>query len=68
MMRCVGCEQAIRIWTRSDPGLYLRYHLFVAYLLDKKGISVPELLENDFRSDEIERELIVRQDVIRTSP
>ena len=54
-----------------DPvqsGLYLRYHLFVAFLLDKKGVSVPNLLENDFRSDEIERELIVRQDVIRTSP
>jgi len=51
-----------------DPvrsGLYLRYHLFVAHLLDKKGISVSELLENDFDSRAIERELIAPHGVKR---
>jgi hypothetical protein len=44
-----------------DPvrsGLYLRYHLLVAHLLDKKGVTVSELLEKDFDSQAIERELI----------
>jgi len=43
-----------------DPhrsGLYLRYHVLVAYLLIEKGISVPELFEDDFDAAELEREL-----------
>jgi hypothetical protein len=47
-----------------DPvrsGLYLRYHLLVAYLLDRKGASVDELLNMDFNSAAIERELMAGQ-------
>jgi hypothetical protein len=49
-------------------GLYLRYHLLVAHLLEKKGVSVSELLENDFDSSAIEREMIAPQGVKRESP
>jgi hypothetical protein len=47
-----------------DPirsGLYLRYHLLVAYLLDQKGVSPHDLLEEDFDQTAIERELMDRQ-------
>jgi len=43
-----------------DPissGLYLRYHLLVAYLLHDKRISVAELLEREFDVTNLEREL-----------
>jgi hypothetical protein len=43
-----------------DPqrsGLYLRYHLLVATLLDKRGISVPDLLAGPRSADQIEAEL-----------
>jgi hypothetical protein len=54
-----------------DParsGLYLRYHLLVAHLLDKKGVSVSDLLETEFDSDAIERELLFDPGVARSSP
>ena len=47
-----------------DParsGLYLRYHLLVAFLLDRKGVSHRDLLEKDFDSTAIERELLAGQ-------
>ena len=54
-----------------DParsGLYLRYHLLVAYLLDKKGVSPRELLERDFDSSTIERELLAYEVAPPASP
>jgi hypothetical protein len=44
-----------------DPkrsGLYLRYHLLVAYLLDKKGIGVDEMLNRDFDPAQLEAEIL----------
>jgi hypothetical protein len=44
-----------------DPkrsGLYLRYHLLVAYLLDHKGISADELLNRDFDQAQLEAEIL----------
>ena len=35
-----------------------RYHLLVAYLLDKKGISVHEMLDQAFDPAELEREIL----------
>jgi hypothetical protein len=43
-----------------DPqysGLYLRYHLLVAYLLDRNGVSVREMLTRDFDRTSLEREI-----------
>ncbi len=43
-----------------DPqksGLYLRYHLFVAYLLDSKKIGTGKLLENEYAAEGIAAEL-----------
>ncbi len=39
-------------------GLYLRYHLLVAYLLDQKGISVRDMLTQPFDPAELEREIL----------
>ena len=39
---------------RWGSGLYLRYHLLVAYLLDKKGWSVQELLEHPLEQRVVE--------------
>ena len=39
---------------RWRSGLYLRYHLLVAYLLDKKGWSLQELLEHPFDQKVVE--------------
>ena len=47
-----------------DPvrsGLYLRYHLLVAYLLEKKGLSARDLLQQDSDSTTIEHELLAGQ-------
>jgi hypothetical protein len=47
-----------------DParsGLYLRYHLLVAYLLDRKGVSVDDLLKRNLDCVAIERELMAGQ-------
>ena len=44
-----------------DPkrsGLYLRYHLLVAYLLDRKGISVGDLLTREFDPARLEAEIL----------
>jgi hypothetical protein len=54
-----------------DParsGLYLRYHLLVAYLLERKGVSPQELFEKDFDSSTIERELLAGQAPLPSSP
>jgi hypothetical protein len=44
-----------------DPlksGLYLRYNLLVAYLLDQKGIGVHEMLDRDFEPAHLEAEML----------
>jgi hypothetical protein len=44
-----------------DParsGLYLRYHLFVAYLLDRKRISVSDLFHQQFDAARLEDEIL----------
>lgn len=38
----------------KSSGLYLRYHLLVAYLLDKKGIGAREILSQAFDPAELE--------------
>jgi predicted RecB family nuclease len=46
-----------------DPlrsGLYLRYHLLVAYLLDRKGISVEEMLRQEFDPARLEEDILKR--------
>jgi hypothetical protein len=48
-----------------DPkrsGLYLRYNLLVAYLLDHKGISVRELLNQEFDPARLEEEILRGED------
>ena len=54
-----------------DPnrsGLYLRYHLLVAYLLIHRGISVHELLNGEFDPRELEAEILARDDHSAFSP
>jgi hypothetical protein len=58
-------EQATGQLRRGDremspelSGLYLRYHLLVAQLLDKKGISVKDLLSGRYSPDQIEDEIL----------
>jgi hypothetical protein len=44
-----------------DPkrsGLYLRYHLLVAYLLERKGISVGDLFSREFDPASLEAEIL----------
>ena len=44
-----------------DPlrsGLYLRYHLLVAYLLDRKGIAVSDMLRQEIDPGKLEREIL----------
>ncbi len=44
-----------------DPlrsGLYRRYHLLVAYLLDRKGVSVEEMLRQEFDPARLEEEIL----------
>jgi len=57
-------DKAIASYRRRDremspeqSGLYLRYHLLVAHLLEKKGISVAELLSGNHDQSRIEREI-----------
>jgi hypothetical protein len=48
-----------------DPrrsGLYLRYHLMVAFLLEKKGMPLDALLEHPPDRDAVERELLTLTD------
>ncbi len=42
----------------KQSGLYLRYHLLVAYLLDHKKISVAELLSRQFDTAQLEAEIL----------
>lgn len=54
-------EQLRRHDPELDPkrsGLYLRYHLLVAYLLDHKGITVDELLDREFDQEQLEAEVL----------
>jgi hypothetical protein len=44
-----------------QSGLYLRYHLLIAYLLDRKGKSVSELLRDDFDPAQLEAEILADQ-------
>ena len=48
-----------------DPkrsGLYLRYHLLVAYLLQHRGMGVRDLLKGEFDSARLEREILAIED------
>jgi hypothetical protein len=58
-------ERAREQLRRGDPeldpkrsGLYLRYHLLVAYLLEGKGISVVEMLRREFAPAQLEAEIL----------
>jgi hypothetical protein len=54
-------EQLRRGDRELDPkrsGLYLRYHLLVAYLLDHQGISVDDLLSREFDPARLEEEIL----------
>ncbi len=58
-------DDAARRLRHGDPqldparsGLYLRYHVLVAFLLTKQDISVSDLLEKEFDSIALEREVI----------
>ena len=57
-------EQLRRGDRELDPrqsGLYLRYHLLVAYLLEQKGIGVSELLNREFDPAQLEAEILDHQ-------
>ncbi|MBK8315204.1 MAG: hypothetical protein IPL01_14820 [Acidobacteria bacterium] len=43
---------------REKSGLYLRYHLLVAYLVDKKGWSARRVLADTIPQSTVEKELI----------
>jgi hypothetical protein len=45
----------------TQSGLYLRYHLLVAYLLEKKKIGVDELFRGDFDSKQLEQEILAAE-------
>jgi hypothetical protein len=47
----------------KQSGLYLRHELLVAYLLDRQGMSVEELLARPIEAKAIERELLARTDL-----
>jgi hypothetical protein len=58
-------EQATEQLRRGDremspelSGLYLRYHLLVAHLLDKNAVRVRDLLKGDFDPAQIEMEIL----------
>jgi hypothetical protein len=49
-----------------DPkrsGLYLRYHLLVAYLLDKKKMSLEQLFFQNINQDDIEKNIMTEKKV-----
>ena len=63
-------EQLRRNEKDLDParsGLYLRYHLLVAYLLDHKGTSVADLLNRDFDQTRLEAEIIAPHGALEQS-
>lgn len=41
----------------SQSGLYMRYHLFVMYLLEKKNMKIDELLHSNLTDQDIEKEV-----------
>jgi hypothetical protein len=58
-------EQATGQLRRADremspelSGLYLRYHLVVAHLLDEEGVSVTDLLNGEYEPAQIEKEIL----------
>ena len=54
-------EQLRRGDRELDPkrsGLYLRYHLLVAYLVEHRGISIVEMLTREFDPAELEAEIL----------
>ncbi len=57
-------EQLRRGDRELDPkrsGLYLRYHLLVAYLLERKGIGVGELFGREFDPARLEAEILAAE-------
>jgi hypothetical protein len=46
----------------KQSGLYLRYHLLVAYLLDRKGIRVDDMLNRAFDLKQLEAEILADDD------
>ena len=50
-------KDGVRELDPSRSGLYLRYHLMVAYLLDEKGLSIAALMANPPEREALEREL-----------
>jgi hypothetical protein len=53
-------KSAARELDPARSGLYLRYHLMVAYLLDKKGMAIGDLLAHPPDRQSVERELMTR--------
>jgi hypothetical protein len=58
-------DDALSQLRRGDPemdpkhsGLYLRYNLFVAHLLDRKRMSVDEMLSQEFDTASLEAEIL----------
>jgi len=49
----------------SQSGLYLRYQLMVAYLLDWKKITVEEMLRGNFNRENLEAEIRALPDKVR---
>jgi hypothetical protein len=50
-------KQGARELDPAQSGLYLRYHLMVAYAIDKKGIPVSTLLRHPPEREALEQEL-----------
>jgi hypothetical protein len=46
-------------WKRS--GLYLRYHLLVAYLLERRGLGVYDMLRDEFDPARLEQEILASE-------
>jgi hypothetical protein len=62
-------ERAREQLRRGEPeldhrrsGLYLRYHLLVAYLLERRGLGVRDILEGDFDPARLEEEILATGD------
>ncbi len=57
-------KKNLALFKKGDPlldphasGLYLRYQLLVAYLLEKKGLTAPQLLTGSFDQAALEKEI-----------
>ena len=51
-------RRGVREFDPKRSGLYLWYHLLVAYLLDHEGMSVDDLLNHDFDPARLEAEIL----------